>query len=78
MKVGDLVTWKTSTVPEENMGIITDGPRTGCAGEEKTISYQIAWFQAKEIYWHNDDQLRLYSETPQKSLSNKSLTFPLR
>ena len=62
MKVGDLVTWAMTAEPEENMGIIVDGPRDGCAGEEKTISYQIAWFQAKETYWHNDYQLELYSE----------------
>ncbi len=64
MKVGDLVTWcpPSEFEPEENMGIIVDGPRVGTAGEEKTTSYQIAWFQAKETYWHNDDNLRLYSE----------------
>ena len=72
MKVGDLVTWHpVHSDVEENMGIIVDGPRDGTAGEEKTTSYQIAWFQAKETYWHNDDNLRLYSETPKKVFQTK-------
>ena len=49
MKVGDLVTWHpVHSDVEENMGIIVDGPRDGTAGEEKTTSYQIAWFQARK------------------------------
>ena len=67
MKVGDLVRWdgradRTGVRPDT--GIVVDGPRlvhsTSHPGWRST--YAIAWFDAKEIFWHTDDLLELISE----------------
>ncbi len=65
MKVGDLVKWNGTTdftVARPDRGIVVDGPRVGSNGESPTISYAVAWFDAKETFWHNDYNLELISE----------------
>ena len=67
MKIGDLVRWGGSTLPEvgprPDTGIIVDGPRDGSNGRGGwAISYAVAWFDAKTTFWHNDFNLELLSE----------------
>ncbi len=66
MKVGDLVKWdgsKDYTVPRPDTGIIVDGPREGAIGSSPSIRYEVAWFDAKATFWHNDFNLELTSES---------------
>ena len=66
MKVGDLVKWNGSPdlrASRPDTGIVVDGPRVGSNGESPTISYAVAWFDAKETFWHNDYNLELISES---------------
>ena len=68
MKIGDLVKWDGDggwTVTRPDTGIIVDGPcdsKNGRKGDI-TISYAVAWFDAKTTFWHNDYNLELLSET---------------
>ena len=67
MQVGDLVRWNgrpDRTGARPDTGIVVDGPRlvhsTSRPGWRST--YAIAWFDAKETFWHTDDLLELISE----------------
>jgi hypothetical protein len=66
MKIGDLVKWNGSTdftVARPDTGVVVDGPRVDHLSlPTRTISYQVAWFDAKETFWHNDYNLELLSE----------------
>ena len=67
MKIGDLVKWDGSPdlkVARPDTGIIVDGPRDSKNGRKGdiTISYAVAWFDAKTTFWHNDYSLELLSE----------------
>ena len=69
MKVGDLVKWNGSTdftVARPDTGIVVGGPREGGVWHsdegDVAISYEVAWFDAKETFWHNDDKLEVLSE----------------
>ena len=65
MKIGDLVRWNGTTdftVARPDTGIVVDGPRSGASGESPTTSYAIAWFDAKETFWHLNFNLELLSE----------------
>ena len=65
MKIGDLVQWNfagTQKEPGAHMGIIVDGPREGCNGDEPATSYAVAWFKEQGTMWHNDYNLELLSD----------------
>jgi len=68
VKIGDLVKWGNSAglrAARADTGIIVDGPcdsKNGRKGDI-TISYAVAWFDAKTTFWHNDYNLELLSET---------------
>ena len=66
MKVGDLVRWDgrtDQTVARPDTGIVVDGPRDGSNGRGAwAISYAVAWFDAKETFWHNEYSLEVLSE----------------
>jgi len=68
MKVGDLVKWHTendsvvSHRDRSDTGIIVEGPRDGCSGDSRAISYAVAWFDAKTTFWHLDFNLETLSE----------------
>ena len=67
MKPGDLVRWGGSpdlNTTRPDTGIVVDGPRGGSNGRGiATFSYKVAWFDAKETFWHNHYNLELLSET---------------
>ena len=67
MKIGDLVKWNGSTdftVARPDTGIVVDGPRFihSTSHQGWRTSYAVAWFDAKETFWHNDYNLELLSE----------------
>ena len=68
MKIGDLVKWHTengsvaSHRDRSDMGIIVDGPRDDSYDLVKAISYAVAWFDAKETFWHYDSNIEVISE----------------
>jgi hypothetical protein len=64
MKIGDLVKWNDSTVARPDTGIIVDGPRVAHSTNHPhwRTTYAVAWFDAKETFWHNDDKLEILSE----------------
>jgi hypothetical protein len=65
VKVGDLVQWNfdgTQKDPGAHVGIVVDGPREVNWKDEPAISYEVVWFDAKETFWHHDDNLELISE----------------
>ena len=65
MKVGDLVQWNfdgTQKDPGAHVGIIVDGPRDDSYDLVKAISYAVAWFDAKETFWHYDANIEVISE----------------
>jgi len=68
MKIGDLVRWDNDrdvgVGGRPDTGIIVDGPRDSKNGRKGdiTISYAVAWFDAKTTFWHNDYSLELLSE----------------
>ena len=66
MKIGDLVKWNGSTdytATRPDTGLVVDGPRDGSNGRGGfAISYEVAWFDAKTTFWHNDSNLELLSE----------------
>jgi hypothetical protein len=69
MKIGDLVKWNGSTdftVARPDTGIVVGGPREGGVWHsdegDVAISYEVAWFDAKTIFWHNDEHLEVLSE----------------
>jgi len=65
VKIGDLVQWNDRALVNDTpyMGIVVDGPREGCQGTEKAVSYEIAWFNADlQRAWHNDHNLKLLSD----------------
>ena len=65
MKIGDLVKWvgtRDWTVTRPDTGIIVDGPDEELRGKAPSISYAVAWFDAKETFWHNDSNLEVLSE----------------
>ena len=65
MKIGDLIKWKDQHELNEkpHMGIVVDGPREGTNGEQKAVSYEIAWFNSDFARaWHNDYCLELMSD----------------
>ena len=67
MQIGDLVKWNGSTdytVARADTGIVVDGPSDSYStsyGAWRT-TYAVAWFDAKETFWHNDDKLEVLSE----------------
>ena len=67
MQIGDLVKWNGSTdftVARPDTGIVVDGPRDGSNGRGGfAISYEVAWFDAKTTFWHNDEHLEVLSES---------------
>ena len=66
MKVGDLVQWNfagTQNEPGAHRGIVVDGPREGCNGDEPATSYAVAWFDQLETLWHYEYNLELISES---------------
>ena len=68
MKIGDLVKWHTdlyaSPRDREDTGLVVDGPRDGSNGRGGfAISYEVAWFDAKTTFWHNDEHLEVLSES---------------
>jgi hypothetical protein len=69
MKIGDLVKWNGSTdftVARPDTGIVVGGPREGGVWHsdegDVAISYEVAWFDAKTIFWHSDEHLEVLSE----------------
>ena len=65
MKIGDLVKWNGSpdfTVARPDTGIVVDGPRDSGTFAAPLISYEVAWFDAKTTFWHNDSNLEILSE----------------
>jgi len=68
MKIGDLVKWNGSTdftVARPDTGIVVGGPREGGVWHSEVgvaISYEVAWFDAKTIFWHSDEHLEVLSE----------------
>ena len=69
MKIGDLVKWNGSTdftVARPVTGIVVGGPREGGVWHsdegDVAISYEVAWFDAKTIFWHSDEHLEVLSE----------------
>jgi hypothetical protein len=68
MKIGDLVKWNTengsvaSHRDRSDMGIIVDGPRDDSYHQVNAISYAVAWFDAKETFWHYDANIEVISE----------------
>ncbi len=70
MKVSDLVRWRSPRFTESELadadadtGVVVDGPRINPGAPTRTISYKVAWFAAKETFWHNDYNLELISES---------------
>ena len=65
MKIGDLVRWcggDDLRAPRPDTGIIVDGPRDEFGFDVPLISYEVAWFDAKTTFWHNDSNLEMLSE----------------
>ena len=69
MQIGDLVKWNGSTdftVARPDTGIVVGGPREGGVWHsdegDVAISYEVAWFDAKTIFWHSDEHLEVLSE----------------
>ena len=67
MKVGDLVKWNGSTafrVSARDTGIVVAGPRLthSTSHSQWRTTYAVAWFGAKETFWHNDEHLEVLSE----------------
>ncbi len=62
MKIGDLVKWNDSTVARPDTGIVVDGPRDDSYDLVSAISYAVAWFDAKETFWHYDSSIEVLSE----------------
>jgi hypothetical protein len=72
VKVGDLVKWVMPGMDPvdrgQHTGIIVNGPRDGCQGDEKVSSYEVAWFTEETWLdgmqgWHTDYNLELLSES---------------
>ena len=64
MNIGDLVKWNGSTdftVARPDTGIVVDGPRLARSTSHPhwRTTYAVAWFDAKETFWHTDDNLEL-------------------
>jgi hypothetical protein len=66
MKIGDLVRWngrddRTGVRPDR--GIVVDGPRLthSTSHPHWRTTYAVAWFDAKETFWHTDDILEVLS-----------------
>jgi len=66
VKIGDLVKWtgRDAAGVRPDTGIVVDGPRDSYStsyGAWRT-TYSVAWFDAKETFWHTDDNLEVISE----------------
>jgi hypothetical protein len=64
VNIGDLVKWNGSTdftVARPDTGIVVDGPRLthSTSHPHWRTTYAVAWFDAKETFWHTDDNLEL-------------------
>jgi len=68
MKIGDLVRWDGRAdlnAARPDTGIVVDGPSDSYStsyGAWRT-TYAVAWFDAKETFWHPDDNLEVLSES---------------
>ena len=73
MKVGDLVVatfealqptgWYKQLFESQEPAIVVNGPCDGSNGRGGfATSYEVAWFDAKTTFWHNDSNLELLSE----------------
>ena len=67
MKIGDLVKWVGTAdlnAARPDTGIVVEGPRrvhsTSRPGWRST--YAIAWFDAKETFWHEESSVEVISE----------------
>ena len=67
MKIGDLVRWSgrdDRTGARPDTGIVVDGPRAGSNGRGgmTALAYAVAWFDAKETFWHQESSMEVISE----------------
>ena len=67
MKIGDLVRWVGTAdlnAVRPDTGIVVEGPRlvhsTSHSGWRST--YAVAWFDAKETFWHQESNVEVISE----------------
>jgi len=66
MKIGDLVRWGGSrdlNATRPDTGIVVDGPRDSYSTSyaDWRSTYAVAWFDAKETFWHTEDILEVLS-----------------
>ena len=67
MKIGDLVKWNGRTdvtVARPDTGVVVDGPRLTHSTSHQgwRTSYAVAWFDAKETFWHDESNVEVLSE----------------
>ena len=67
MKIGDLVRWSgrdDRTGARPDTGIVVEGPRRVHSTSRPVwrSTYAIAWFDAKETFWHEESSVEVISE----------------
>ena len=67
MKIGDLVRWAGTAdfkAARPDTGIVVEGPRRVHSTSRPVwrSTYAIAWFDAKETFWHQESNVEVISE----------------